>query len=72
MWTIRTKDGQRTAEVDNIIASRMICELQGRWTQKNFVERGITMVYEFTDSGMFGNPAIQLWVSKGYYLMDDR
>lgn len=71
MYALRTKDGQRTAELDNQVAGRMIREMKGRWTEKNFVEAGKKTVYEFTDAGLFGNSAVQLWVSAGFYLIQE-
>jgi len=71
MYALRTKDGQRTAEVDNQIAGRMIREMNGQWTEKNFSVVGKKTVYQFTEAGMFGNSAIQLWISAGFYLIQE-
>lgn len=68
-YYLRNEKGQCTAVVDNVMAGKMMRELEGEWQQKNFSVEGKKTVFVFTEQALYGNDLIKLNILPGFYLV---
>lgn len=70
-YEIRNEEGILNAKIDNRMAGKIINEVPGHWSEKNFSGRGKVNVFVMDDDFSWSVGGLKVYLWKGFYLRAD-